>query len=156
MQLVVAPRSASDDWRPSEHVSLERRCVVYVDTGAPITVLPYETWQPFAADVDLLAQPSDESELNIAGGRQRGQLGRIRLGATDDDLNWMPARWTFALLLDEVDPSDDGALRIPLLGLQSHFFRRNRRICHVGNARDENLATIPEYALEDRPRWRPW
>jgi hypothetical protein len=158
IQLVVAPKDADDDWRPTEQLPLDRKLLAIIDTGTPLTIIPYQFWQPFAQQIDVLADASDESELIVAGGKQNGKLARIRLGAIDDDLNWMAARSTLTLLLDAPKAGDppDKVLRVPLLGLQSHFFTHRRRLCHVGSHRDERLMTVPQWRLEDPPRWRPW
>jgi hypothetical protein len=155
IRLVAAPRNSTDDWKP-EGPNTDRSIQAVVDTGAPVTVPPFEFWNPFASDIESLAMPDPDSDFLIGGGAQKGQFGRIRLGAIDDNSNWMRARWTFAILLDAVDSQDPSALRLPLLGLQSHFFQRNRRIRHVGSVVGDDLETIPQWRLEDPPRWRPW
>lgn len=154
ISLFVAPRGSGENWRPRGNVGHDRRFEAVVDTGAPITILPFGFWQQFAADVDILAQPSADSQLQIGGSSRNGQLGRLRLGAVDADGHWMPADWTVAIFLDE--PSATGDLRTPLLGLNSHLMLHNRRLRHTRFSEGDDHATVPEWCLEDKPRLLPW
>jgi hypothetical protein len=151
--LYVAPRAAPDGWRPTGTVDQDRRFDAVLDTGTPLTVIPPDFWEAWATDADVLAQPPDESAILIAGGPQPGRLARVRLGAVDDEGHWLPAEWTLAILLDG---RGENALRVPLVGLHSHFFTRRRRLGHVGFEQDDRSAAVPRWCLEDRPRLLPW
>ena len=67
-----------------------------MDTGASLTNIPYEIWEPFATEIQWLAQPPGPSVVAVAGSTLTYQLGRVNLAAFDNDGRWMPPAWTLA------------------------------------------------------------
>lgn len=63
----------------------------------------------------------------ILGGSFTYRLGRIRLGAFDEDANWLPAVRTNALFLDDAP----GAPKQAVLGLRTRLFDGRRLRCEV-------------------------
>jgi hypothetical protein len=153
IQLVLAPRAADPKWRPNLAADQPRRMDAVVDTGTPFTLIPFEFWKPFEADITPLPQPLGENSLIVGGGSVAGTLGRADFAATDQTGRWIAPRPTVALFLNEpATPAESAsALRVPLLGLHSHLLTKRRRLRHVGDV-EEDGRTLPEWWLED-PLW---
>lgn len=120
-----------------------RRFSAIVDTGASLTNLPYEIWEPFAAEIRWLdPSPASVRLVSIGGSTASYQLGRIRLMASDIEGRHFPAEWTVARCLHFTEEPMQA-----LLGLYSPFLMNRRILRHNGNARRD--LGPPEWWLED-------
>jgi hypothetical protein len=134
---------ASKEWKPNGQIDQLRRFDAIVDTGAMLTNIPYEIWEPFAAEIQWPKTVSEENIVHVAGASLSYQLGRVMLAAMDNDNRWMPPVWTLARCWHYADESPP-----PLLGLTSAFFTQKRRLRHSGDSFHSTYA-IPEWWLED-------
>lgn len=146
VRLVIVPRGEDTRVRPTPREDgLELDAVL--DTGAPTCVFPFPIWQPFGNEIQWLDQPPREDgrpwAVTVLGGSWGYRLGRVRVGATDRDANWLPAATTNALFLND-PPATLGATRPPrqaILGVRSGLFDL-RQLRHAD-------ADPPEWILED-------
>ena len=143
-KLVVVPRDASDAYRPLD--LNDALCPdAIVDTGAPLTLFPYEIWEPFAAQIQWFDQPPRDDgtprQVTILGGRFRSSLGRVKLGAIDEDARWLPPVTVNAWFLQY----HAGSPKQAILGLRSRLLDRRR--LRQEELRDEDA--VPAWWLED-------
>ena len=120
-QLAIIPRDQAPDYRPP--TPTHPWCpFAILDTGAPLTLFPYEVWQPFEAAITWLAQPplpaGGPRRVAILGGTWAYRLGRVRMGLLDDDGGWLAPAWTNAWFLDD----DPAAPKQAVLGLRTGLF----------------------------------
>ncbi|MCI0699495.1 MAG: hypothetical protein L0241_00220 [Planctomycetia bacterium] len=127
LRLFVLPRDAvdrakpdklPDDWMPD----------TVLDTGAPLTIFPFQVWQPFADAIQWLNQPpagSGGRSVTILGGTFPYRLGRLRFGAVDLDGNWLPAVSSNAWFLEDTPT----APRQAVLGLRTRLFEKRQLRC---------------------------
>ena len=66
--------------------------------------------------------------MTVLGGRFAYRLGRLRLGAFDDDGRWLPPAWTPAWFLTADDPD---APKQAVLGLRTRLFDGRRLRCEA-------------------------
>jgi hypothetical protein len=89
-------------------------------------VFPFPIWQPFRDEIQWLDQPPREDgrpwAVTVLGGSWPHRLGRVRVGASDRDANWLPAVTTNALFLDDPPTPDPRPLRQAILGIRSGLF----------------------------------
>jgi len=140
----VAP-DQQPHWRPSKEVNQLRRFDAVVDTGAMLTNIPYEIWEPFASEIRW--PYSESTDVRVAGITLSYHLGRVMLAALDNDNRWMPPAWTLARCWHYKEDAPS-----PLLGLTSPFLTNNRNLRHVGPAGKDISERPPEWWLED-PLW---
>ncbi len=133
------------NWRPRAEINQLRRFDAVVDTGAMLTNIPYEIWEPFANEIQWPTSVS--GQVKVAGVNLSYQLGRVMLAALDNDNRWMPPAWTVARCwhYKENAPS-------PLLGLTSPFLTNNRSLRHTSPTGKGVGEEQPEWWLED-PWW---
>ncbi len=63
---------------------IHQRFPAILDTGAPISVFPQETWRNFATEIQRVPLVEDRALTGAAGGRRYGYfLGRVWVGAGD-------------------------------------------------------------------------
>jgi hypothetical protein len=133
----VPPESASD-WRPRGQLDQLRRFDAIVDTGAQLSCLPFEIWEPFESEIQWLTTVPERQLIRLAGVTTEYRLGRILLGATDTENRWLPPTWIVARCCRATD------LPFPsLLGLTSSLLMSERRIRH-------QASTSPSWWLEER------
>ena len=126
IRLFVLPLDAVSRDRPDD-LPPDWEVEVAFDTGAPLTIFPFDVWQPFAAAAQWLGQPPQAARTRVAvlGGRFASRLGRVRFGAADDGGNRLPAVASSALFLD----SDPAAPKQAVLGLRTRLFERRHLRC---------------------------
>jgi hypothetical protein len=130
-------------WRPRKDSRQARRFDAVVDTGASLSNIPYEIWEPFASEIRWIKTANQENIIRVGGMSIRYRLGRVMLAVIDNDLHWMPPAWTVARFWDyyeDVPP--------PLLGLSSPFLMNGRTIRHAISSRSGSAA-VPVWWLED-------
>lgn len=142
--LVVVPRDADADYRPDS--IYDPWCPdAVVDTGAPLSVFPYTLWAAFADQIWWLDQPPRSDglarEITLLGGNWTYRLGRVRVGAIDDDGDWLPPVWLNAFFLDDLPDAPKTAV----LGLRSRLWVQ-RQLRSAGDVDDD---TIPDWWIED-------
>lgn len=144
VRLVIVPRGEDTRVRPAPREDgFEPEAIL--DTGAPTCVFPFPVWQPFRNEVQWLDQPPREDgrpwAVTVLGGSWAYSLGRVRVGATDRDANWLPAVTANALFLDNHPTTGPRPPRQAILGLRSGLFDL-RQLRHA-------TADPPEWVLED-------
>ena len=126
VSLFVLPRDASDRHRPDD-LSDDWLPIAIIDTGSPLALFPFSLWQPFRDVIQWLDQPptTGPRRVTILGGSFAYRLGRVRLGAFDEDANWLPAVWTNAWFLDDRPDAPKQAV----LGLRTRLFEQRQVRC---------------------------
>ena len=139
-RLLILPRDAGPDDRPTG-ISAGTLHSAVLDTGSPACVFPFPLWQPFRDEIRWLSQPAREDgqpwAITVLGGRWRYQLGRVRIGLTDGEFNWLPGVMTNALFLDDATGSASPPSQA-ILGLRTELFA-DRRLRHTRD--DDGHAT---------------
>lgn len=119
--LAVMTHGASEDDRP-DVIDTPWCPRAILDTGSPLTLFPYEVWQPFEAAITWLAQPllpaGGPRRVAILGGSWSYRLGRVRIGMIDTAGGWLAPAWTNAWFLDD----DAAAPKQAVLGLRTGLF----------------------------------
>jgi hypothetical protein len=101
-----------------------------LDTGAPLSLFPYPVWQSFADAVVWIDQPptgGPERRVAILGGRFPYRLGRLRIGACDEE-NQLPPVWMNIWFLTADDPA---APKQAVLGLRTRLFDGRQLRCEA-------------------------
>ena len=98
------------------------RVPAILDTGAPVSIFPFATWECFTDRIRWLDQPSPTAPRRVAilGGSFAYRLGRLRVGLADAEQRWLPPVLITGVFLDDVP----GAPREAILGLRSRLLER--------------------------------
>lgn len=142
----VAP-TARRDWKPTGQIDQMRRFDAVVDTGAMLTNIPYDVWEPFASEIEWPSAIPAQNAVQVAGTSLTYQLGRVMLAAIDNENRWMEPAWTVARCWHFCENAPP-----PLLGLTSPFFMNNKRLRNAGPTGNDAGEKLPEWWLED-PSW---
>jgi hypothetical protein len=147
---------AATSWEPPRGADRVRQHHAVVDTGCPLTILPYDYWSPLAGETQLLDQAGLPTGVSGVAGVDAGYtLRRVRLALIGQNGEWMPPEWVTARCLEPipVDPTREPIP--PLLGLTTPFFIQGRRFRHDPDARqvidEPNSVFAPQWWLEDPP-----
>jgi len=129
-------------WRPRGQMDQQRRIDAVVDTGAWLTNIEHDRWEPFASEIHWLS--SEPAEILRGGSTITYRLGLVLLAASDNQNRWMPPAWTVARCLEYHADKP-----CSVLGLTSPFFKNNRSLRHASSSANELSDQTQVWWLED-------